>query len=56
MYARVFSRTTKLLPSYRTHFAPDGMHIVLDMFLLAVSVTIVWQLLVMRTKAAGSDL
>jgi hypothetical protein len=44
MYARVFSNTTKLLPNHGTHLAPDAMHIVLDVLLLAVIFTVAWQL------------
>ncbi len=41
MYARVFGRTTKLLPNFGNHLAPDAMHIFIDVFLLAVIVTLV---------------
>ncbi len=40
MYARVFSRTTKLLPNFGVHLAPDAMHIFIDVFLIAVIVTL----------------
>ena len=40
MYARVFSRTTKLLPNFGTHLAPDAMHAFIDLFLVAVIVTL----------------
>jgi hypothetical protein len=39
MYTRVFGQTTKLLPNFGRHLAPDGMHIVLDLLLLGVLVT-----------------
>ena len=41
MYARVFGRTTKLLPNFGDHLAPDAMHIFIDVFVLAVIVTLV---------------
>lgn len=41
MYARVFSRTTKLLPNFGNHLAPDAMHIFIDVFVIAVIVTLV---------------
>lgn len=40
MYARVFSRTTKLLPNFGSHLAPDAMHIFIDVLLLAVILTL----------------
>ncbi len=39
MYARVFGRTTKLLPDFGNHHAPDAMHIFIDVFVIAVIVT-----------------
>jgi hypothetical protein len=30
MYARVWGRTTKLLPNFGIHLAPDAMHIFID--------------------------
>ena len=50
MYARVFSITTKLLPNRGNHLAPDGMHIVLDVLLLLVILTVAWQLRTMRAS------
>ncbi|HTS10817.1 MAG TPA: hypothetical protein VMH00_01745 [Candidatus Limnocylindrales bacterium] len=41
MYARVFGRTTKLLPNFGNHLAPDAMHIFIDVFAAAVLVTMV---------------
>ena len=41
MYARVFGRTTKLLPNFGNHLAPDAMHIFIDVFVIAVVVTLV---------------
>jgi hypothetical protein len=50
MYARVFGRTTKLLPNHGNHLAPDGMHIVLDLLLLSVILSVIWQLCTMGKK------
>ena len=41
MYARVFGRTTKLLPNFGNHLAPDAMHILIDVFVIAVIGTVV---------------
>ena len=41
MYARVFGRTTKLLPNFGNHLAPDAMHIFIDVFVVAVIITLV---------------
>ena len=41
MYDRVFSRTTKVLPSFGAHLAPDAMHIVIDLLLAAVLTTLI---------------
>jgi len=41
MYARVFGRTTKLLPNFGNHLAPDAMHIFIDVSVVAVIVTLV---------------
>jgi len=41
MYARVWSRTTKLLPDLGNHLAPVAMHILIDVSVVAVIVTLV---------------
>ena len=41
MYARVWGRTAKLLPNFGNHLAPDAMHIFIDVFVIAVIVTLV---------------
>ncbi|HYL77987.1 MAG TPA: hypothetical protein VEU96_27485 [Bryobacteraceae bacterium] len=41
MYERVWGRSTKLLPNFGNHLAPDGMHIFIDVFVIAVIVTLV---------------
>lgn len=41
MYTQVFGHTTKLLPNFGNHLAPDAMHIFIDVFVIAVIVTLV---------------
>lgn len=41
MYTRVWGHTTKLLPNFGNHLAPDAMHILIDVFVFAVIVTLV---------------
>jgi len=53
MYARVFSHTTKLLPNYGNHLAPDGMHVLLDLLLLAVILSVAWQLRAIRAAVTN---
>ena len=53
MYARVFSRTTKLLPNFGNHLAPDAMHVFIDVFVVAVIVTLVSYLRSLR--ATGTE-
>lgn len=53
MYARVFGSTTKLLPNFADHLAPDAMHISIDVLVLTLLVTLV---LHMRTSAKQPDL
>jgi hypothetical protein len=45
VYQRVFSRSTQLLPSFGRHLPPDGMHLVLQIFLVAVVILAVVGLL-----------
>ena len=54
MYARVFGRTTKLLPNFGNHLAPDAMHIFIDIFLVAVLVTLVRFMRSLRVQPAGA--
>jgi len=54
MYARVFGRTTKLLPNFGNHLAPDAMHIFIDLFLITVIVTLVLFLKSLRRESRGS--
>ena len=39
VYQRTFARTTKMLPSFGNHLAPDAMHLVLQLLLLAIVVS-----------------
>ncbi len=55
MYARVFGRTTKLLPSFGNHLAPDAMHIFIDGLLIAVIVTLVSYLRSCYPSVGGRD-
>ena len=41
MYGRVWGRTTKLLPNFGNHLAPDAMHTFIDVFAVAVIATLV---------------
>ncbi len=54
MYARVFGRTTKLLPNFGNHLAPDAMHIFIDVLVVAVIVTLVCYL--RSLQAAGTSI
>ena len=54
MYARVWGRTIKLLPNFGIHLAPDAMHIFIDVFVIAVIVTLVPYLRSLR--AAGTSI
>lgn len=38
MYSRVWGRTTKILPSWGKHLAPDAMHVFIQVLLIAVLV------------------
>ena len=55
MYARVWGRTTKLLPNFGNHLAPDAMHIFIDLFVIAVIVTLVSYLPSLSLQAAGAS-
>ena len=44
-YQRVFSESTRILPSFGRHLAPDGMHFVLQVLLLVVVGSLVLELL-----------
>lgn len=41
MYGRVWGNTTKLLPNFGGHLAPDAMHILIDVLVAAVIATLV---------------
>ncbi|MGE5113964.1 MAG: hypothetical protein ACM3JB_24140 [Acidobacteriaceae bacterium] len=53
MYSRVWGRTTKILPSWGDHLAPDAMHVFIQVLLLALLVATI---AVLRTdKGTKSD-
>ena len=54
MYARVWGGTTKLLPNFGNHLAPDAMHILIDGFVLAVIVTLVQYLRSLNSQTSGT--
>ena len=39
VYQRVFSQSTKILPSFGRHLAPDGMHLILQLLLAIIIVS-----------------
>ena len=54
MYVRVWGRTTKLLPNFGNHLAPDAMHIFIDVFVIAVIAPLVSYL--RSLQAAGASI
>ncbi|MGE5324634.1 MAG: hypothetical protein ACM3SW_17340 [Actinomycetota bacterium] len=54
MYARVFGRTTRWLPNFGNHLAPDAMHIMIDVFVVLVILTLV-PYLISLSRASRSD-
>jgi hypothetical protein len=50
VYHRVFSQSTKILPSFGRHLAPDGMHFVLQLLLVAVTGSLLLALLSRRSR------
>jgi hypothetical protein len=55
MYARVWGRTTKLLPNFGNHLAPDAMHIFIDAFVIAVIVTLVLYLCSLQARGTSRE-
>ena len=55
MYARAWGRTTKLLPNFGNHLAPDAMHIFIDVFVTAVIVTLVLYLRSLQPAGASVE-
>lgn len=49
-YDRVFGQSTKILPSFGRHLAPDAMHFVLQLLLVLVVVSLCVGLLSLRTE------
>ena len=56
MYARVWGGTTKLLPNFGIHLAPDAMHVFIDVFVIAVIVTLVPYLRSLHAADASIEL
>jgi hypothetical protein len=54
VYRRVFSHSTQLLPTFGRHLPPDGMHLVLQVLLMATVVSAVIGLL-KTSGRRGSD-
>lgn len=55
VYHRVFAYSTPLLPSFGNHLAPDAMHLVIQILLCLIVVTLITGLLhLRRTKPSGS--
>jgi hypothetical protein len=55
MYARVWGNTTKLLPNFGIHLAPDAMHIFIDVFVIAVIATLVPYLRSLRAEGTSFE-
>lgn len=55
MYARVWGRTTKLLPNFGNHLAPDAMHVFIDVFVIAVIVTLVLYMRSLQAMDVSSE-
>lgn len=54
MYYQIYgSSTTNLLPNFRNHLAPDGMHTLFDVFMIAVIVTLVLYLRSLRRQRSS---
>jgi hypothetical protein len=47
-YHRVFAHSTKILPSFGSHLAPDGMHLVIQLFLSVIITTLIVGLVQIR--------
>ncbi len=51
VYQRAFSESTKILPSFGRHLAPDGVHFVLQLLLMVVVISTTVALLRLRQMA-----
>ncbi len=54
MYTRVFSDTTKLLPNFGNHLAPDAMHILIDVLVVTVLVTLISYMRSLQPRGASA--
>jgi hypothetical protein len=50
----MFARTTKMLPSFGNHLAPDAMHLVLHLLLLTIVVCTVVGLLQLNRRPTAN--
>lgn len=41
IYHRVFAHSTKILPSFGNHLAPDAMHLVIQLLLLVIITSLI---------------
>jgi len=48
VYHRVFAHTTKLLPSFGNHLAPDGMHLTIQLLLIIIVASTIIGLIQMK--------
>jgi hypothetical protein len=55
IYHRVFSRTTKILPSFGNHLAPDAMHLTIQLLLTAIVVCTILGLVQMRRSKKSAQ-
>ena len=54
VYTRVFSHSTKILPSFGNHLAPDGMHLSIQLLLMVIVISsIVGLVRVQRDKKSA---
>lgn len=54
IYKRVFSRSTKILPSFGRHLAPDAMHLTIQLLLIVIVITLLVGLLRSRRDKRSS--
>jgi hypothetical protein len=49
-YHRVFAHSTKILPSFGNHLAPDAMHLLIQLLLLVLIITLIIGLIKLQRK------
>ncbi len=54
-YNRVFSESTKILPSFGRHLAPDGMHLMIQLLLVIVVASLLTGLIAPRLKGSAAS-